>query len=528
LLFATTIFILFYEADETSACDVPIEHPRRNRFAPSKIEFDSSTGLEWTVRLFLALILALPAPNPTTVTLLVGGKTFNVSAAEAGALLSIPDVVTGLGGNSRPQAGASLAIEVAGHRIVAADGVATAAFDNRVVNLSHPTRSFSGTLYAPWEFFEKTIFPAAGLSAEYERSSAKIRTHAGGSAAVALEVSLVHLDQMTQVVFRGSGPVASDTSSDRDQLTVAFKSPVVAPFLDKSFDDPLVSRIHFSENSAVLSLRAPDLAVNAYTLKAPDRLVLEIVRPASPGAAAPAPAAPSAPPALRTVVIDPGHGGEETGAVGPANIVEKDVTLDIARRLAGVLSRDAAVRTVLTRNTDTLTALDERAAVANHEKAALFISIHANSSRAAGAHGSETYYLSLAASDKLSEAVAREENAPAGPAPPSPDSGPALDFILWDMAQSAHLKESAVLAEAIQNELNALLNTGNRGIKQAPFRVLVGATMPAVLVETAFISNPEEARQLTNPEFRQSVAEAIGRAVAAYLRQHPPGASENP
>ncbi len=179
---------------------------------------------------------------------------------------------------------------------------------------------------------------------------------------------------------------------------------------------------------------------------------------------------------------------------------------------------------MLTRTTDTIVSLDERAAIANHEKAAVFVSIHANSSRAPGAHGSETYYLSLGATDPVSAAVANDENAAAAPPPGTTGEGapPAdLDFILWDMAQSAHLKESAALAESIQNELNALLHTENRGIKQAPFRVLVGATMPAVLVETAFISNPQEAKELASPEFRQSIAEAIARAVASYLQNHP-------
>jgi N-acetylmuramoyl-L-alanine amidase len=267
-------------------------------------------------------------------------------------------------------------------------------------------------------------------------------------------------------------------------------------------------------------------------LKSPDRLVLEISRPenapapgapAAPGGSAPPGSAPVPAPVQRAVVIDPGHGGDETGAIGPGNVIEKEITLDIATRLAAILGRDPSVRPVLTRTNDTIVALDERAAIANHEKASVFLSIHANSSRASGAHGSETYYLSLGATDSVSAAVARDENtaaAPGGAAPPPPPPAD-LDFILWDMAQSAHLKESAALAESIQNELNGLLQTENRGIKQAPFRVLVGATMPAVLVETAFISNGEEAKKLATPEFRQSIAEAIARAVASFLQSHP-------
>jgi N-acetylmuramoyl-L-alanine amidase len=225
--------------------------------------------------------------------------------------------------------------------------------------------------------------------------------------------------------------------------------------------------------------------------------------------------------------VDAGHGGAETGAIGPGGLQEKEATLDIARRIAASLPKVLPCRTVLTRDTDVLIPLDDRASIANHEKADLFLSIHANSSRAASARGSETYYLSLEASDKIAQEVAKEENqagASAAPAPSGSAANPALDFILWDLAQSAHLKEASELAEAIQTELNQVSDTGNRGIKQAPFRVLVGATMPAVLVETAFISNPEEEKRLRSPEFQQAIADAVARAVARVFSRRQPGA----
>jgi N-acetylmuramoyl-L-alanine amidase len=477
----------------------------------------------------LAFLLALAPPDPSTVSLSAGGKTFSAATAENGTLISIPDVVAALSGTSRAQAGASLAAELAGHRIVAADGVATVAFDDRVVMLAHPTRAFSGVLYAPWEFFERTVFPAAGLVGEYDRAGRKIRTRPGGATAANVDVGVVHLNRMTQVIFQESSAIAFEAFPSKDGYTVSFQSAIAPAFSERTFDDPYVSKVRLTQSSAILTLRDSGLAFSPYVLKGPDRLVVEITKPEAsprpagqPGPGAPALPAPSISPPARTVVIDPGHGGEETGAIGPGNIVEKDITLDIASRLSALLAREPGVRCVLTRTADTLVALDERAAIANHEKAAVFLSIHANSSRAAGAHGSETYYLSLAASDKLADALAKQENSSDGKAAPPPaESAPDLDFILWDMAQSAHLKESAALAESIQNELNALLHTENRGIKQAPFRVLVGATMPAVLVETGFLSNAEEAGKLATPEFRQSVAEAIGRAVTSYLKLHP-------
>jgi N-acetylmuramoyl-L-alanine amidase len=185
-------------------------------------------------------------------------------------------------------------------------------------------------------------------------------------------------------------------------------------------------------------------------------------------------------------------------------------------------------RIVLTRDSDSAISLDDRTSLANHEKANLFLSLHANSSRAAGAHGSETYYLSLESSDRLSQEVARRENAasPGGP-PATPGAllpNPDLDFILWDLAQSAHLNESSRLAEAIQTQLNVVSKTENRGIKQAPFRVLAGATMPAVLVEIGFISHSEEEKQLRSAAFQESVADAIAKAVGEFFARRQTGA----
>lgn len=336
---------------------------------------------------------------------------------------------------------------------------------------------------------------------------------------------------MSQVILQESSAVPFEAFPSKEGYTISFKAPISPAFSERTFDDPFVSKVRFSQNAATLTLRDSGLAFSPYTLKSPDRLVVEITKPeTAPGNRPPAIPAPNVAPPTRTVVIDPGHGGEETGAIAAGEVTEKAITLDIAGRLAALLAKETGVRAVLTRTSDTLVALDERAAIANHEKAAVFLSIHANSSRATGAHGSETYYLSLAASDKLADAVAKQENASDGKiaSPPPSEAPPELDFILWDMAQSAHLKESAALAESIQSELNALLHTENRGIKQAPFRVLVGATMPAVLVEAGFLSNAEEAKKLATPEFRQSVAEAIARAVSAYLQLHPAAPTGSP
>lgn len=222
---------------------------------------------------------------------------------------------------------------------------------------------------------------------------------------------------------------------------------------------------------------------------------------------------------IRTIVIDPGHGGLEVGAKGQFGSLEKDITLGISQKLKSVVERNLAFNVELTRNKDIDVSLEDRAAIANNHRATLFISIHANSSYRRNASGSETYFLSLNASDEEARRLAYLENTSAAPDRPIDNgSQDEIMMILWDMAQSAYLKQSQRLAEIIQDELNALLGTKNRGIKQAPFKVLTGVACPAVLVEVAFISNPQEERNLVREDFQENVAQAIYRGLVRYIK----------
>jgi N-acetylmuramoyl-L-alanine amidase len=222
-------------------------------------------------------------------------------------------------------------------------------------------------------------------------------------------------------------------------------------------------------------------------------------------------------PAVRTVVIDPGHGGENVGAQGPGGTLEKDVALSIARRLRAELVNARGLQVFLTRDTDKEVELDERTAIANNYKADLFVSIHANASRARGARGSEVYFLSYQASDDESRRMAQLEGMaePLGGATPGSD----LALILWDMAQAEHLEESSALASRIQEELAVVTGSEGRGVKQAPFRVLVGAAMPAVLVEVAFISNPEEEKLLGSDGYQATIAASLARGIERFRRE---------
>jgi N-acetylmuramoyl-L-alanine amidase len=229
-------------------------------------------------------------------------------------------------------------------------------------------------------------------------------------------------------------------------------------------------------------------------------------------------------PPQRIVVIDPGHGGDDTGRIGPNGLREKDAALQLGRRLAVELER-RGYETHLTRSVDTLVALDDRPRLANEWKAgrpaAVFVSIHFNSaaSAASAARGFETFFLSEArtedeqrVADLENEAVRFED----GPAEPLSDE----TFILNGLLNDFWVRASNDLAEVVQDGI-ATVHTGpDRGVKRAGFRVLVGALMPAVLVEVAFISNAREARQIADRAYQERVAVAIAEAIHRYFDTH--------
>lgn len=476
---------------------------------------------------FLLSSLSVPARAEDRATILWKGESHPVGTL-AGKEFVVSDAARALGFTVAADPGTSvLTLSGFGHQILIGPGTAQVPVDRRVVPISGPARLVGGSLYAPPDFFEKVLFPLAGAAGAWDAARRVWTLTPAGPPPVAIEVAVVHVAPTTQVVLRLSAAAKTATALSEKGFQVRFADTRIdPPFPEKKFDDPLVAAVRFAGDTATVDFREANLTARAYPLTSPDRIVVEVGRRAAvPSAPAESPAA--APLPALTIVVDPGHGGTETGAIGPGGLQEKEATLEIAKRLAAALPKVLACRTVLTRDSDLLISLDDRTSIANHEKADLFLSVHANSSRAASAKGSETYYLSLEASDKIAQEVAKEENqsgAPAAAPGGEASANPALDFVLWDLAQSAHLKESSELAEAIQVELNAVSDTANRGIKQAPFRVLVGATMPAVLVEVAFISNAEEEKKLRSPEFQQTVAEAVARAVAKFFTRRMPAA----
>jgi N-acetylmuramoyl-L-alanine amidase len=224
-------------------------------------------------------------------------------------------------------------------------------------------------------------------------------------------------------------------------------------------------------------------------------------------------------PKLRTIVIDPGHGGLDVGAKGKFGRLEKDVTLALSLKLKALIEQNLAYRVVLTRDKDIDVSLENRAALANNNDAVLFISVHVNGSFRKMARGAETFFLSLNATDEESRKLAYLENSSQElETKVAEGARDDVKMILWDMAQSAYIKQSGLLAEVIQQEFDQDLGLENRGIKQADFVVLRGVACPAVLVEAAFISNPQEEEKLAKAEFQAQVAQGIYRGLVRYLK----------
>jgi N-acetylmuramoyl-L-alanine amidase len=219
---------------------------------------------------------------------------------------------------------------------------------------------------------------------------------------------------------------------------------------------------------------------------------------------------------LQVVVVDPGHGGKDPGAVGPEGVREKDVVLDIARKVARILRDELGLTVVMTRDDDTFIPLARRTEIANQAGADLFVSIHANANRRRSAKGTQTFFLAEARNDEERAVAALENSALRYELPEDVNPDNALDFILLDIAQSGAHHLSSKLAETVQVELAASLEINDRGLGQAGFYVLRGAFMPAILVETAFISNPAEEELLDTDSFRMKAARSIVEGIKRF------------
>ena len=406
----------------------------------------------------------------------------------------------------------------------------------RLVSLPSPPVEREGVWYVPIEFIGRAIVLVHDQTVELRRRSGLVIV---GDIRVPLVVARYRrtglqarlrltitpeaepvVEQETNrlvITFEADGVDLVQSDLVRDDLVRGLRGIETRPSLMVDLGEAFDS---FEETLEPALGGGVDLIIDLRAAVATTARVAPAPRPAAPSSAdaAPDPDLPAlselAPPrTIRAIAIDPGHGGDEPGAHGPNGTLEKDVTLSVARRLRNRIESQLGLRVVLTRTADATVPLDERAAIANNNRADLFISLHTNASVRDTATGAEVFYLSLAEYDE----EAREASGFAGqPIPVVGGGSRVLDIVPWEMAQLRYVNESARWAGIVADELGLRLPMSPRGLQQAPFRVLVGANMPAVLVEMGFISNPDQEAQLTVTTFQDAIVNGLLRSIIRY------------
>jgi N-acetylmuramoyl-L-alanine amidase len=503
--------------------------------APSNARQRLARGLFRLAALVVPLAAGVAHAAPSALVILTATQRREAVPLARGEaeLLPLDDVLAGSGVSSTTDAKAgSGSFSRAGHELVLHHGKSLASVDGDLKLLSSPALLEGGRWLVPVDALPRLLAPLLGEPVQW-RAGERVLV-VGNVAVPRVSVSTFLSADLARVVFDASEPLPFRVQQEQGRISVSVARDLLDVSLQASrLAGGIVESIQYAggrDNVFTVTLGPRFRSLRASEQEAPARLVLELSGPPvaagerapAPGLAGaatprPAPAPPVAGSELRTIVIDPGHGGEETGARGPGGTLEKDVALAIARKLRAELVNARGLQVFLTRDKDAEVELDERAAIANNYKADLFLSIHANASRARGAKGSEVYFLSYQASDDESRRTAQLEGLAEPLAQGAP--GSELGLILWDMAQAEHLEESSALASRLQEELAVLTGSEGRGVKQAPFRVLVGAAMPAALVEIAFISNPEEEKLLSSDAYQAKVAGALARGIERFRRE---------
>lgn len=478
-------------------------------------------GLSW---------LASAQAPPLTIISRDGRKPLPVIAINNQDYVAVDDINAAFGTTSREdRLAGGLTITARGRSIVLTENQNVVSVAGRLVPLPAPPVRRDARWYVPADFLPRALSAAIDVRLDLRR------------AARLLIVGDLRVPRVVTRVDAGTTSVAVtfDMTPNTDARVNAQQGRLVVQFdadaLDLSI--PLIPAQTFlvgiapgdTQSSVVITL-GPRYATHRVSTSQTDgasgRLTIELLPSTTDVAPTPAPT-PAPPPAdtrlvlpntgpstgLRTVVIDPGHGGEELGTQGSNRAVEKEITLSVARRLRTLIESRLGLKVFLTREDDRTMTLDDRSAFANNHRADVFLSIHANWAVRPALKGAEVYYLTVERADAEARKKA-DENATTLPA--LGGGNRTIDLILWETAQARYLEQSATLAGYIEQSLRSKVEMSPRAVQQAPFRVLVGANMPAALVEIGYLSNADQESQLTTAGYQDQVAQALLDALVKF------------
>ena len=408
--------------------------------------------------------------------------------------------------------------------IVLSPAQGLASIGGRLVSLPAPPARDGRSWFVPIDFVPRALAEALGTRLELRKPSRLLLM--GDIRVPRLAGRIEALGALARLTLEVAPATPHTVSQEGNRIIVRFEADGLDATLPTSPVPDMIQGVRPSDQPSAIIV---DLGAKFSSFRTSDvpgdrgsgRVLIEVLATTTE-TPAPTPAAPLDPPplldlapagGLRTIVIDAGHGGAEEGAKGPEGTLEKDITLSVARRLKSALEARLGLRVILTRERDEAVGLDERAAVANNNKADLFLSLHANASVRPSAAGAEVFYLSLDDYGDEAQRVAQGE----GEALPVFGGGSReIEVILWEMAQARYIEQSAALARTVEGSLRSRVPMSPRAIQQAPFRVLVGANMPAVLIEMGFITNPDQEKQLASDAFQNNLVLALVDSVVAF------------
>lgn len=482
------------------------------------------------VLLVVSLLEAQGTPPPTPLMLISreGRRPVPTTVLNGQELIALDDVASLFQVAVREDALAGgITVTYKGRTIVVSADQPMASVNGRVVTLPSPAARAGRRWLVPVEFLSRALAPIYDMRIDLRRTS---RLLVLGDLRVPRVVGRIDIPgPPTRATLEITPATPVTLTVDATRIVVRVDADALDLTLP-SGGSGLIEQIRTGDQpntvTVVLNGRAGMARAAGMDADNVTRVTIDVpsINPpaetAAPPAAAPLPAAPAPPPlltattraALQTIVIDPGHGGEDVGVRGAGGVEEKQITLDVARRLRGLIENRLGIRVVLTREDDRDVSLDERAALANNSKADLFLSLHANAALAPGVSGAEVFHAQL---DRESEDALRSADE-AVALPVLGGGSRKIDVIRWDLAQARHVNASGMFAGMLEEDLRAHVAMGPRPLQEGPLRVLMGADMPAALVEMAYLTNPDQAAAAKTEAYQTSVTQGIYDAVLRF------------
>jgi len=488
-----------------------------------------------------ALARQTSAAAPLSLLSKDGRRVLAVTLVNDQEFVSLDDLAATFQLAVHDEAGA-ITVSYKSKTIVLTPDQALASVAGRLVSLPAPPARSGRRWLVPVEFISRALAPIYDQRLDLRKPSHLLVV--GDLRVPRVVVRYETLGPSPRLTIDATPRAATTVSQQNQRLLIAFDADTIDVSLPIVQPQGLVQAVHVVDPVTIAVELGPRFAAFRASTQATDttsRTIVDFVttpaatpaqpppaQPAQPAPASPAqPASPLPPPAgpapelplpaqltpaLRTIVIDPGHGGDDAGVVGAGGTKEKDVALAVAHVLKSIVETRLGVRVLLTRDDDRMVALDDRAALANNNKADLFLSLHANASLRPATAGLQILYAAFEAA-----AVKAAQDAGGGERLPTFGGGSReIDFLLWDEAQIRWADRSADLARTLQDTMTGRVALGPRPIDRAPMRVLESVNMPAVLVELGFLTNADQEKHLAAVTYQTTLAQAIFDAILKF------------